>query len=121
MDSKDVEITGESGTVYRFNFGTNACCRVETITGISYVEVVSQLKVAAPHVALVRQFVKGTIVQPIGLTDDQIGDLIDDMGGWGVIVSSLRKDDAELLKALDALRASFPEPTSDVPIDPAVH
>jgi hypothetical protein len=82
MARGDVPVRGASGDQYTFNFGTNACCRIEAALNIPFAEALKRLR--NPEIAtatMAREFIKATIVSPADVTLDQAGDIMDDLGG----------------------------------------
>lgn len=75
------EFTGRSGTVYHFNFGTNAICRVEEETGQSYREVIDQMKSPQATAKLARLYIWAALIDRTDLTMERAGDILDDLGG----------------------------------------
>lgn len=84
----DVRLKGEAES-YVFNFGTNAACRVEEATGKTYGEVIAALNVTHPSVSLIRSFLKACLVNPANASDEQVGHMIDDIGGWEMVQAAV--------------------------------
>lgn len=85
--------TGISGTQYTIDcFGTNAICRVEeALAPRSVDDIMAELRGPAPHVRTVREWFKASLVEPKGetLSAEQVGEIIDDVGGWTVVLVAL--------------------------------
>lgn len=79
-------LKGESGTSYEFNYGTNAMCRAEKLTGQSYNQILATMA-KEPPATFLRQFIQATLVNPSGLDPDGVGDVIDDIGGLDVVMA----------------------------------
>lgn len=109
MADSDQPFTGASGTAYRMNFGTNAACRVEAALDRSYDEIMAELRGEHPRVSTVRAWVKAALVEPIGdsLTPEQVGDAIDDLGGWLFILVAMDSRSAEAIKVAAELQSAL--------------
>jgi hypothetical protein len=83
------DVEGSNGKKYTLETGTNAWCRVETITGRRLADVLDELRGEYAPMSLLRQFMQGLIVEPNNPTLDDVGDIIDDMGGPGVVRLSM--------------------------------
>ncbi len=138
---EQVSFTGSSGTVYQLDFGTNAKCRLEEAIGadLTFDDVVVELRSARPHVTRVRQYVKASLIEPNGetLTLEQVGDIIDDLGGFEFVLVGLdsqspsAKASSETMalaarttiqRILRELAAADPASTDVVPADdPVTH
>ncbi len=121
MTNENVEFTGQSGTVYTMNFGTNAACRVEEATTRSYDEVMYELKSTRPRVTTVRQWVKAALVTPgaDSVTLDQVGDLIDDLGGWTFVLAGLDSKSPAALSASQAIKEALAMLAAAKPSEPS--
>ncbi len=84
---KQFEVTGKSGTVYVMDGGSNSQCAIETLTKRTYPDVVRELAGPFPSVTLARSFVRGLMTGPV--TEQEAGNILDDIGGWEVISQSL--------------------------------
>ncbi len=86
-----VTFTGTSGRIYQLDFGTNAKCRLEDLSGVAFDDVMLELRSVRPHVARVRQFVQASLIDPNGatLTPEEVGDIIDDLGGFEFVLVGL--------------------------------
>jgi len=74
-------VTGHSGRDYPFSFGTNAMCRVEKLSGAPIGVIFATLSTGEPPIVLLRQFVQGTLVLTPMPSEEEVGDIIDDLGG----------------------------------------
>jgi hypothetical protein len=71
---------------YTLNFAsTNAICRLEESTGLSYREVLTALGRKRPKVSLLRAFVQAALIDPADVTADEAGAILDDIGGAAMI------------------------------------
>jgi hypothetical protein len=104
-DAPGATVTGKSGTDYVLEFGTNMFCRLEEATGKAYVELLQELRGPFPSVRTVRAFVQAAWVNR-NATADEAGLLIDDLGGWEVVVGILSPDSeyGAVVKQLQELR-----------------
>jgi hypothetical protein len=130
---ENVEFTGASGTVYSFNFGTNAACRLEEAIDRSYDDAMLELKGQSPRVSLVRQWVKAALVtpDPVTITNEQVGDLIDDIGGWTFVLVGLGSQSPiavetsatiqHALSAMAAVKSQDTPETPEMPPEPITH
>jgi len=66
-------------------FGVNAWCRLEDLTGRTSVDVIDELRGEQASMRTLRQFVKATLVDPKDASLDEVGDIIDDLGGPAII------------------------------------
>ena len=83
----DVVLRGEDRT-YTLNFGVNAMCRIEKLEGRSYHAVLTDLRDPRPSMTLVRTVLRAALTNPATPTDDEAGDILDDLGGPQVVVLS---------------------------------
>jgi hypothetical protein len=120
MASTDVQVTGATGKTYTFNFGMNSACALEEAIGDerTYPEIMRELQGPRPRVNTVRQFVKASLVDPVHATLEQTGAIIDDLGGYLVILAALNADSAEARLAIDALKLMADAP-AEQPADGA--
>lgn len=96
MPAGDVELKGAEDRTYRLNFGTNAMCRLEDLDGRSYHEVLAELHTGKPRMKTLRAFMQAALVDPAQATADQVGTIIEDIGGAPVILAAFVKSDAAL-------------------------
>lgn len=76
---------------YQVCFDTNAWCRLEEATGRPYPELVRQLLSDGPLPGkLVLQFLQAGLVDPPNASMDDVGLIVDDLGGLGVVTAGLR-------------------------------
>lgn len=93
----EVSLTGESGTTYTFRLGTNALARIQETLGESSIKGIigrlsSELKGGDFSIVVIRQLVQAASTKNI--SDDEAGDVIDDVGivpALGAISESLTK------------------------------
>lgn len=83
-------MTGMSGTVYRFVFGSNAICRMEEHTGEYYAAMLEQLRSPSCRAKYARAWVWACLQDQPGLTIEQAGDILDDIGGAGVVLAAFQ-------------------------------
>jgi hypothetical protein len=86
----DVEFAGTHGR-YVLNFGANAMCRAEEATGKTFGQVIADLNQPHPSITLVRQFVGAVLVEPEGQTPEQVGNLLDDIGGAEAVILAYKQ------------------------------
>jgi hypothetical protein len=76
---------------YTLNFAsTNAICRLEESTGLSYAQVLGHLARKRPKLALLRAFIQAALVDPANVSDDEAGMILDDIGGALVLREAAR-------------------------------
>jgi hypothetical protein len=100
-------LRGASGKEYTFDFGLNAWCRVEAITGKLIGDVFTALDSHTVNARLMRQFFQGTLVGGETLTPEEIGDASDDIGPLAGVLNAL----GTALKATEPPPAPPPIPT----------
>jgi len=69
---------------------TNAICRLEETTGLSYRDVLAALARKRPKVLLLREFLRVALVDPVNVTADEAGEILDDIGGAAVIQAAAK-------------------------------
>lgn len=93
-------------TTYVLNYGSNAACRLESeMPDRSYGDVLDELRGPNPRVSTIREFVKAALVSPAGLSLDQVGDVIDEIGGWALVLVGLESQSPYAANAKAALKA----------------
>lgn len=117
----DVTFTGASGQSYTLNFGTNAACRIEAATNRSYDEVMAELRGTAPKVTTIREWVRASLVAPKDVSLDDVGNIIDDLGGWTFVLVGLGSQSPTAVSANEAIRDALSviaslKPTSEEPV-----
>lgn len=102
----DISIT-TGDTTYVFNYGSNSACRLEDELndGRSYTEVMDELTGPKPRVKTIRAFVKAALVSHKDMTLEQVGDVIDQLGGWALILVGLDSQSPYALKAKTSLES----------------
>ncbi len=108
-------LRGASGKDYTFDFGLNAWCRVEAITGKLIGDVFTALDSQVVNARLMRQFFQGTLVGGDTMTPEAIGEAADDIGPLAGVLNAL----GNALKASDAplqepLTPLVPTPTGEI-------
>jgi hypothetical protein len=113
-DAPGATVTGKSGTDYVLEFGTNMFCRLEEATGKAYVELLQELRGPFPSVRTVRAFVQAAWVNR-NATADEAGLLIDDLGGWEMVVGILSPDSeyGAVVRQLQELREEITARTKE--------
>lgn len=113
-DAPGATVTGKSGADYALEFGTNMFCRVEDATGKAYVELLQELRGPCPSVRTVRAFVQAAWVNRTA-TAEEVGLLIDDLGGWEMVVGILSPDSeyGAVVKQLQELREEITTRTKE--------
>lgn len=88
----DVELKGAEKT-YRLNFGTNTACSVEETTNRSYVDIMADLRGASPSIRLMRDVIRAALIAGDSTHADMsleaVGAVIDDLGGWAMVLVGL--------------------------------
>lgn len=84
----EVVLSGNSGQSYTLAFGTNWLCRLEELSGRHPYELLEALKAPDWRVTTLRQVVSAALVSMKDATLDQVGDVIDDMGGAAIVRAS---------------------------------
>lgn len=79
--AEEVHVTGKSGQAYTISFGTNAWCRLEDNTGRTAADALDELRGTNSSMRVLRQFVQAVLVVPKDPSLEQVGDIIDDLGG----------------------------------------
>ncbi len=103
-------LRGASGKDYTFDFGLNAWCRVEAITGKLIGDVFTALDSSTVNARLMRQFFQGTLVGGDTMTPEAIGEAADDLGPLAGVLQALGA----------ALSADTPRPAPPaIPTPPA--
>lgn len=94
----DVQLQGESGAQYTLNFGVNAMCRLEELDakGRTYHEVLLEMRTGRPSMRTIRQVVAAALVDPANQTVEQVGTIIEDIGGVLVVLSAFVQSDPEI-------------------------
>jgi hypothetical protein len=75
----DVTVAGESRS-YTLNFGMNAMCRLEALTGRPYHDVMQEIAKGMPSMGTLRSFVQAALVDPQPATADDAGVAGDEIG-----------------------------------------
>ncbi len=100
-------LRGTSGREYTFDFGLNAWCRVEAITGKLIGDVFTALDSKTVNAQLMRQFFQGTLVGGETMTVEDIGNASDDIGPLAAVLNAL----GTALTASDPPPSPPPSPT----------
>jgi hypothetical protein len=87
----DVEFAGTGEARYRLNFGANAMCRAEEATGKTFGQVMAEMNQPHPSITLVRQLMGAVLVEPEGQTPEQVGNILDDIGGAEAVVLAFKQ------------------------------
>lgn len=74
--------------VYVLCVDSNAQCRIEAATGLPYPVVIQAIR--SGHVTMLRHWVHQTLLDPADQTLDQVGAIIDDIGGLEVFAAGMR-------------------------------
>lgn len=84
-----IELHGAT-RIYRADFAaTNAKCDVEEATGLRYSEVLRELRRRRPKVSILRAFVRAALLDPPDATPEEVGAIIDDIGGQAAIQAAI--------------------------------
>lgn len=75
-----VELSDSTGQTYTLRFGTNAICAVQDELNLSLGEILKQFDHDKLDMRTIRTMVKCAVVEPKGVTAEQVGDFIDDVG-----------------------------------------
>jgi hypothetical protein len=67
----------------------NSQCRVESVTGLTYPVILDAIR--AGNRTVLRQWLQAVLVDPADQTLDQVGEIIDDVGGSEVFAVSVRQ------------------------------
>lgn len=68
---------------------TNAQCRIEDVTGLMYPMVLDAIR--RGHRTVLRQWVRASLIDPPEQTLDQVGAIIDDVGGYEVLTAGFQQ------------------------------
>lgn len=82
------ELKGDERTYQVDLSSTNAMCRIEEATGLTYADAIAAI-VRNPRVTTVRKFFQGALVAPPE-TIEEVGIILDDIGGVRVIVEAAK-------------------------------
>jgi hypothetical protein len=100
----DVILSGNDGRSYTLNFGVNAMCRLEDLDPQkrTYREVLLEMQTGRPSMRTVRTVVAAALVEPKDQTLEQVGDVIEDIGGVLVVLGAFVKSDDAIAASIDA-------------------
>jgi hypothetical protein len=94
----NVTLKREGDRQVTLNFGVNTMCRLEAIDGRTHREVLREMQGGAPRMTTIRALVQAAVVEPQGITAEEAGAIIEEIGGPSVIVmafsTSLEEIDA---------------------------
>lgn len=104
----DVQLKGSDDKVYTLNFGVNAMCRLEDQDdrGRSYQDLLDEMRTGKPSMRTVRALAAAALVEPKNATLEQVGEILEDIGGPLVLLAAWKQSDdaiAEIGRELDAL------------------
>ena len=106
----NVDVKGGEGRVYTLNFGVNAMCRLEDLTGRAYHEVLMEMKKGLPSMKTIRQFVQAALVAPPAESPEQAGTIIEDIGGAASVLLAFARSDAGISQAFLEEQRGAPRP-----------
>lgn len=76
---------------YQVDFvGTNAKCRIEDASGLTYYEVAVRLGGSKPSATLARKVFHAALVDPPNVSLEEAGAILDDIGGTRVVLEAFR-------------------------------
>lgn len=87
----EIQHLGMSGTTYRFRFGSNAICLLEEQTGEYYDAILQHLRGPNCPAKYARAWVWASLIDRAGLTIEQAGDILDDIGGPSVVLEAFQQ------------------------------
>lgn len=96
----NITVKGGDDRTYTLNFGVNAMCRLEELTGRPYHEVMREMQSGLPRMATIRQFLQAGLVDPRPESAEQVGTIIEDIGGAAVVLRAFGQSDAAIAAAL---------------------
>jgi hypothetical protein len=103
MPLGNVTLKREGDRDVTLNFGVNAMCRLEGIDGRHHQEVLREMQSGQPRMTTIRSLVQAALVDPEGVSPEEAGHIIEDIGGPSVIVMAF----AASLEQLEAIGAQI--------------
>lgn len=91
----DVTVKGLEGRSYTVNFGVNAMCRLEEQIGdgTPYHQMIAEIRTGVPRMTTIRRFFKAGMVDPKPESDEQAGEILEDIGGAVTVIAALMQSE----------------------------
>lgn len=86
------QVIGSSGRTYVLNFGVNAMCRLEAITGRPYYEVMREVMGGEPRMETARHLMQAVLTDPATPSPEEAGNVLDDIGGIAALLAARTPD-----------------------------